>query len=120
MKTILRRGSVVLFVSLLVVSLSAPGVLAGGSGEASTHESHPQSEFTISGVNLVVEDVHITGNGLPDVTVEERTITVDERTITVDEMTITINDQSTIELNEFSVTIEDSSLTVRDVNVRGT
>ena len=121
--TLLRRGAVALLVSVLVVSAGTATVLAdtgpSDTGAANVHSEHTgegESDVTIDGLDLTLEDIRITSDGLPEMRIEERTYSVAERTITLDGLTMTINDTE-IGLNELSVTIEESTVSIKNVGI---
>jgi len=117
--TATTRVLTALLVTALVMSAGASTALAG-SGTANVEGDHADnaSDITISGFDVGLEDVHITGEGLPEVDIEDRTYTVDERSVTVDGLTMTVNDAE-IGLDDLTITVEDSTLELHDVSIGG-
>ena len=118
--TPMKRILTAVLVTALVMSAGASTALAGGSATDAAGDEHSDSQeasdITINGLNVVLEDVHITGEGLPDVSIEERTYTIDERSVTIDGLTITVNGAE-LELDDLTITVEDSTLTLQDVSI---
>jgi len=117
--TATTRVLTALLVTALVMSAGASTALAG-SGTANVEGDHADnaSDITISGFDVGLEDVHITGEGLPEVDIEDRTYTVDERSVTVDGLTMTVNDAE-IGLDDLTITVEDSTLELHDISIGG-
>lgn len=120
--TVLARSAVALFVGTLLLSAGASTALADGSAwqsavEDSTNE-RTVSDLTIDGLDIALEDVHLTGDGLPDLQIEDRTYTIEERSVTIDGASVRINDAE-IGIDDLTVRIEDSRIAVRNVTVGG-
>lgn len=119
--TLFRRGAVALLVSVLVVSAGASTALADAgtsdTGPSNVHSEHAtESDITINGLDLALKDIQITGNALPEMSIDERTYSIDERTIALNGMTVTINDTE-IGVNELTITIEESTLSIQNVGI---
>ncbi|PSP75939.1 hypothetical protein BRC86_02160 [Halobacteriales archaeon QS_3_64_16] len=120
--TVLARSAVALFVGALLLSAGASTALAdGGASQSAVEDSTDQrtiSDLTIDGLDVAIEDVHLTGDGLPEVQVEDRTYTVEERSVTIDGASVRINDAE-IGIDDLTMRIEDSRIAVRNVTVGG-
>lgn len=116
--TLLTRTVATLLVGLLLASAGATTALAadGDSTNDDAVGAEGSSDITIDGFDVAFEDVHVTGEGLPDIDVEDRTYTIEERSVTIDGASVGVNDGS-IELNDLTVTVTDSTVTLRDVTV---
>ena len=118
--TVLARSTFALFVGALLLSAGASTALADGSASQSAMDDSTDkrtvSDLTIDGLDVAIEDVHLTGEGLPEVQVEDRTYTIEERSVTIDGASVRINDAE-IGIDDLSVRIEDSTIAVRNVTV---
>ena len=117
---LLQRGVVALLITVLVVSAGASTALANTSASETGPTDTPDhaSDITINGLDVALKDVQITGNGLPELSIEDRTYSVDERTVTLDGMTVTVNDTE-IGFSDLTITIENSTLAIRNVGIGG-
>jgi hypothetical protein len=116
---LLQRGVVALLISALLVSAGASTALAdtpSETGPTNALDQASESDITINGLDIALKDVQITGNGLPEMSIEDRTYSVDERTITLDGMTVTINDTE-IGVNDLTITVENSTLAIQNVGI---
>ena len=114
----IKRILTALLVTVLVMGARASTALAGSSTADAASDDHADdaSDITINGLDVGLEDVHITGEGLPEVDIEDRTYTIDERSVTIDGLTMTVNDAE-IGLNDLTITVEDSTLEIHDVSI---
>ena len=116
--TLLRRGIAALLVTVLVMSAGASTALASSNTTDTASDDHANdaSDITINGLDVGLEDVHITGESLPEVNIDDRMYTIDERSVTIDGLTMTVNDAE-IGINDITITIEDSTLEIHDVSI---
>lgn len=116
-RTTLTRTVTALVVGLLLVSAGATTALADdGASDNGTVDVEESSDVTVNGFDVTFEDVHVTGEGLPDIDIEDRTYTIEERSVTIDGASIGVNDGG-IELDDLTVTVTDSTVVLRDVTV---
>jgi len=113
-----KRILTALLVTALVMSAGASTALAGSSTDAEDDHADGASDITINGLDVGLEDVHITGEGLPHVDIEDRTYTIDERSVTIGDLTMTVNDAE-IGLDDLTITVEDSTLELHDISIGG-
>lgn len=121
--TLLTRTVAAVLVGLLLVSAGATTALAGDAASANAEEDGTVSQngvgdVSIDGFDVALEDVHLTGEGLPHVAIEDRTYTIEERSVTIESASIGVNDGS-VELNDLTVTVTDSTVTLRNVEIGG-
>jgi hypothetical protein len=110
---VLTRIVLALLVGTLLVSAGAATALADSAADTET-----ESDVTIDGLNVELEDVHVAGDGLPERNIEDRTYTIDEQTISIDGVEMTINGAN-VSFDDLSVTISDSTITVENVTIGG-
>ncbi len=112
---LLSRGSVVLVV-LLVLGLGTVGTAMGQSTNADEPKEIADVEFTIADEHVVVKGISVTGPGVPDVTIEDRTFTIDATTIEIDGLSATF-DGETYEAFDVTIHVENVTVTLSDITL---
>lgn len=105
--------TVVLVVAMCLGGLSATAV--ADDGETNVEE--------IGSVDVSIEDneyhidgAEITGDGLPSVTIEERTHTIDSLSIQTEGLTVDYGD-TTYYVCQLDITVEDVEITLSDISI---
>lgn len=112
----MKRITTLALVCLVVLTVGTTGAVAAGGETTSSAVDVGGGDVTISDATVRVADVHLTGTGLPDRTVEHATYTVHDATVGVDGFTATVNGQE-YRVGRISVTLRNVGLTVSDVSV---
>lgn len=113
------RFGLAMLVGVLVVGVASTGALAGGGqsaspgGEAVTFGDRA---FTVSDATIEVRDVHVTGPGLPDESIDEATYVVEDATVRTDGFGFTYG-ENRYEVGPVSVTLEDVGVVLENVTV---
>lgn len=115
-RTTRRRAFVVLIATVVLLSIGSTTALAHDpAGEADDAIDLGSHDLRVSDAAVHVEDVHVTGAGLPEQSVDEESVTVDGE-FSTDGFTFTVNGQA-VQVGHLHVVLEDVGLTVEDVSI---
>lgn len=114
----MKRITTIALLCTVLLTAGTTGALAQGSGEGTDVVRIGSGDVTIDDATIRIADVHVTGTGLPDRSVDHATFTVRESTMTLDGATVTVGD-TTYRIGEITVTIRDVGVVLRDVSVGG-
>lgn len=113
--TTLLRGGIALVVALAALTAGVAGVpLQGDATGGDDVKRIGNVDLAVTDEAVTVSGVHVEGEPLPDVTIEERTYAIDEATVAVDGIAITY-DGTTYEISGVTLRVEDVSVTLEDV-----
>lgn len=103
---------------LLVVALTVALVSAGAVASEETPRDRHGSDRSviIADRHIEISDVAITSDGLPSITLDERTIEVDSATASVDGVTLT-TEETTYRIGQMTVGLENVGLTVGNISI---
>lgn len=112
----LERASITLAAVLLLVSIGSTTALAHdvGHDDAIDLGSH---DVRITDATIHVDDVHVTGTGLPERSVDRSALTVDTE-LSIDGFAFAVNGH-TVQVGHTHVVFEDVGVVVEDVSVGG-
>lgn len=114
-----RAGPILLALVVLIGigSLAAVGPAIAASDDGDNDVKKIASiEFSITDEQFSIDDVHVSGPGLPSEDVDERTYTIEHASITSDGLTFTFQD-TTYHICALDIVIEDVSFTLQDVSL---
>lgn len=115
-----RRAVTVFIATVLVLGMGAFAV-AGPAAAATDDDEEPDRKIAtidleISDEEFTIDDVHLSGPGLPDEQIDERTYTLEKTTIQNDGLTFTLNDTK-YQVCELDIVIDDVSFSFQDVTL---
>lgn len=117
-------------VGLLVLAVALAAVptagLAAGDGPASDTAGDEDTDVeTIGDIDLVLEDEHVqiddveaSGEGLPSVDIDERTIEIESASVETEGVTVTFRG-TTYEIGQVSIGIENVGVSLENVTIHG-
>lgn len=108
------QATVALLAGLVLLSIGSTTALAtsGSTGEDPVQVgSH---DIVIADANVHIQDVHVTGDGVPEKSIDEAAVTVDGET-TIDGFTITVDGQP-YQVGQINLVFDDVGVTVEDVS----
>lgn len=111
-----RQTTAALLAGLLLLSIGSTTALAGGASGAADDDpvqlgSH---DIRITDATVHIQDVHISGDGVPERTIDEATVTLDGET-TIDGVTVTVDGQ-VYQVGRIDIVVEDVGISVEDVS----
>ncbi|TYL37027.1 hypothetical protein CV102_18570 [Natronococcus pandeyae] len=113
----MRSGTQIVTVALVIA------VCLGGLSATAVADDGETDVEKIGDVDIEIEDneyhidgAEITGDGLPSVTIEERTHTVDSLSIQTDGLTVDYGD-TTYYVCQLDITVEDVEITLSDISI---
>ncbi|WP_207587397.1 hypothetical protein [Halomontanus rarus] len=117
-------GLLVLAVALTVVSTAG---LAVGDDRASETAGEKDTDVeSLGDIDLVLEDEHVriddveaSGEGLPSVNIDERTVEIESATVETDGVTVTFRG-TTYEIGQVSIGLENVGVSLENISVDGT
>ncbi|WP_049971006.1 hypothetical protein [Haladaptatus cibarius] len=111
-----RQLTASILIGVLLLAGGTSVALAGG--QAASDEIHEigSQEITIQDATITVSDTSLSGPGLPDTTIEDRSYTVAESTTTIEGLTLSVNGE-TYEICRIEITIEEVGLTLENVEL---
>lgn len=113
---------------LLAFGIAGILVLAGATASVAAAETKGPATasadgFDVGNHDIVIEDatfqitdVHISGPGLPEKSVEEADYTVDEATASTDGFVVTVNGQD-VRVGHITVTLDNVGVTLENVSI---
>lgn len=111
-----RRAFVVLVATLVLLSIGSTTALAhdpaGETDDAIDLGSH---DLRISDASIHVENLHVTGAGLPEKSVDDESVSVDGE-FSTDGFSFTVNGQE-VQVGHLHVVLDDVGLTIDDVSM---
>lgn len=105
-------------VVLTCALLFGGGAAAFASGSTDDVTRIGSQQITISDATMTVSDTTISGAGLPDATIEERTVHIEKSTTTIRGLQLSIDGQ-TYEFGRMTVTVEDVGVKLENVTFSG-
>lgn len=117
-------GLFVLAVALTVVSTAG---LAAGDDPASETAGEKETDVeSLGDIDLVLEDEHVriddveaSGEGLPSVNIDERTVEIESATVETSGVTATFRG-TTYEIGQVSIGLENVGVSLENISVDGT
>lgn len=111
----LRRASIAMLAVVVLLSIGSTTALAHDAGANDETIDLGSHDVQLSDTTIHVEDLHITGTGLPEKSVDEGAATIDGE-FTIDGFTFTVNGQE-VQVGHTHVVLDDVGVTVEDVSV---
>lgn len=114
----LRRFVPVLLAALLLVGAGSATALAAENADQSADDVVEliDERFVIEDATLTVSDTTVTGPGLPDEHVEERTYTVEQATAEIDGLTLDVGG-TTYKVCDVTIVVDDVGVTLENVTL---
>lgn len=110
------RGIAILVVALVLLTGAGTtaAFAAGAGGGADDPVEIASQDVTIRDAVVTIDGAHLTGSGVDDQRVENRTYTVQEATMSVDGLTVVWND-TTYEICHIDITVDDVGLRIHNL-----
>ncbi|AGB38748.1 hypothetical protein [Natronococcus occultus] len=113
MRSVTRVGAAGIAL-VLAISLLSMGAVAGGQSADVTQIS--SIDFTVEDRHASIEDVELSGPGLPSIDIDERTFELDSAEIQTDGFLVEFG-ETTYEICSVDIQFDDVTLTVSDVSI---
>lgn len=117
-------GLLVLAVALTVVSTA--GLAVGDDSVSETAGEKETDGESLGDIDLVLEDEHVriddveaSGEGLPSMNIDERTVEIESATVETDGVTATFRG-TTYEIGQVSIGLENVGVSLENISVDGT
>lgn len=113
MRSATQIVTVALVIAVCLGGLSATAVADDGETDV---EKIGDIDIEIEDNEYHIDGAEITGDGLPSVTIEERTHTIDSLSIQTDGLTVDYGD-TTYYVCQLDITVEDVEITLSDISI---
>lgn len=109
----ITRLGIIGLVLIFVIGMTSVGAAAGDTTDATQIGS---IDVTIADEEFTIENVKVSGEGLPSYEIDERTYEIDSASFQSDGVTVSLN-ETTYEICSIDIRLENISVTLSDVSV---